>query len=259
MVDRLSELLPTQEFRGYCEPFLGGGAMFRHLAAKGQLSDCESILGDAGPGVARTWLDIKQIPDSIERELEMYASEYNAATESARKELFLRERKAWNAGKVTGARHIFLRNTAFNGLWRVNKSGDMNTPWGKYKTFKPPAVKALHYSLANSSILGSPWSITVRFAEPGWLVYVDPPYIDEFSAYTRSGFSEQEQIDLLTWCAAAQERGIHVVYSNRYQKHTLDLISKHWPAAKVNRAVRIQTVSAKTGGRGLVEELVATT
>lgn len=259
MVGRLLEALPTQAFDGYCEPFLGGGAMFRHLAGLGRLNDLESILGDFSAATTLAWRDVKQLPDAVTVALQAYKHEYDSGTDGSRESMYLRERKLWNTGKISGSRHIFLRNTSFNGLWRVNRKDEMNAPWGKYAKFNAPDIRPLHNALINASVVSSPWSITLNFAKPGWLVYLDPPYIDEFTGYTSSGFNEDDQILLLRWCAEAQERGIHVVYSNRYGSKTLELLAEYWKDAVIHRAVRSQTVAAKNLGRGDVEELIATT
>lgn len=259
MVSRLVELLPTRDYEGYCEPFLGGGALFRQLSSLGMLEDCESILGDFSAATARAWLDIKQLPDAVASQLQAYTEEYNIGSTEQRKNMYLRERELWNRSPHSGSRHIFLRNTSFNGLWRVNRQGNMNAPWGKYKSFNAPDIRPLHNSLIRASVLASPWSITVDFVKPGWLVYLDPPYLDEFTGYTEAGFTEDDQIQLLKWCSRAQERGIHVVYSNRYSSAMLSLLAEHWSDAVIHRAVRSQTVAAQANGRGLIEELVATT
>lgn len=256
LVDRLASVIPTDAVRGYCEPFLGGGALFRHLAATGRLDNCDSMLSDAGPGVYRTWLDIKQNPSFTSKSLAEFEFEYNRGDETTRKEMYLRERKRWNAGGVTGARHIFLRNTAFNGLWRVNKSGGMNVPWGKYKSFNAPDILPLHAKLIRATVANCPWAVAVQQVKPGWLVYLDPPYVSEFDGYTASGFDLSDQVQLLQWCQTAAKTGVHVVYSNRYQTEVQLLMRDHWPNATIHRAVRNQTVAALNHGRGVVEELI---
>lgn len=258
MVGRLREFLPA-EYVGYAEPFVGGGALFRSLESTGDLDHKHVILSDLSEGTIRTWLDIQRALEFTEEQLLKYEYEYNGAPlDSTRKAMYLSERAVWNSGGVTGARHIFLRRLAFNGLWRENKSGGFNVPWSRRKRFTAPAIRELSAALDGVSIDLCPFEETFRKVGPGWVVYVDPPYFDEFSAYTRTGFSTDDHTRLLQHCADAKARGVHVIYSNRWTNDAVDFVRTHWPSAEVVRAVRQQTIAAKSTARGAVEEMIAT-
>jgi DNA adenine methylase len=257
LVEALREHAPAN-WTGYAEPFLGGGALFRSLASTGDLDGRPVWLSDASAGTHCAWKQIQVAPDFVEEQLMRYEDVYAKADEEARLALFLKERAVWNSGGHTAARHIFLRNTGFNGLWRVNKLGRYNVPWGKYKSFRAPDIQALSKALQGNVVIShTPYARVLEKVEPGWWVYLDPPYLHEFDQYTQHRFPLAAQVDLLKACQSASARGVHVLYSNRWSSDTLALLEEHWPSATADRLVRPQTVAASSSSRGAVEELVA--
>lgn len=257
LVQALLKLAPTS-FDGYCEPFVGGGALYRALATSSALTERPVRLSDLNAGVTTTWRDIQRNYDVMEQKLHDYECAYNGKPDEERQRLYLQERSRWNSGGVTGARHIFLRNTAFNGLWRENRSGGFNVPWGRYKKFCSPDLLQLHRRLQESvDIRAVSYQEACDELPSGWWVYVDPPYLGEFSNYTRRGFTLEDHVDLMTRCHILKERGVHVLYSNRWSPQVINLLQKYWPSASFLRLVVQQTMAAKVAARGAVEELVA--
>lgn len=255
LVDALVERLPPQPWAGYAEPFLGGGALFRRLAVSGLPSAV--WLNDASAGTMRAWQDIQRMPEHTEQLLLKYEMEYNRATPEARERLYYGEREVWNSGGVTGARHIFLRKLGFNGLWRVNRQGKLNVPWGKYASFNAPTLKPLSEALRGVRLTTFPATYLLQEVGPDWVVYLDPPYHGEFAAYTADGFGADQQVALLQAAQAAAARGVRVYYSNRWCPEVRDLLEQHWPEATSDRLVRNQTVACSSTARGAVEELIA--
>lgn len=257
LVEALRERAP-KEWVGYAEPFVGGGALFRALSATGALDKRPVWLADGCPGVYCCWRQIQIAPDFVESQLLAYEDAYAKATEEQRQSLFVKERSVWNSGGHTAARHIFLRNTGFNGLWRVNSKGRLNVPWGKYKTFRAPDVQALSRALQGNVVVSHSSALRVmEKVSAGWWVYVDPPYVGEFDQYTQHRFPLEVQIDLLQACQSAAARGVHVLYSNRWSREVLNLLQVHWPSAASERLVRPQSMAARSSSRGAVEELLA--
>src|SRR3990172_1271824 len=118
--------------RRYFEPFVGGGALFFELRDRKALSDAHEIhLSDVDPNLIEAWRDIQEGDlKGIEKQLRLHARRYRADP----KRYYLQVRQDWNAGDQGTARFLFLRATAFNGLWRYSKRGMMNTPPGSYRT-----------------------------------------------------------------------------------------------------------------------------
>jgi DNA adenine methylase len=256
MVPTLLRFVPDS-FAVYAEPFLGGGALFRKLATMNRLDGVSVRLSDASKGTMRAWHDAQVMPEHLHAQLAKYEFEYNGSSPEARSAMFYRERTDWNAGGITGARHIFLRKTAFNGLWRENRRGGFNAPWGRYVKFCPPEIPPLCQALQGDvELRAEDFRTALARAEEGWVVYCDPPYIGEFNAYTAQGFGMDQQVELLQACAAAVERGARVLYSQRFTLDIVGMVEEHWPSGIVYRDIIPSTVAAKSNARGAVEEMV---
>ena len=92
----------------------------------------------------------------------------------------------------------YLNRTCYNGLCRFNRAGEFNVPFGRYRR--------IHYTRDFTAYKKAfrKWKFTMGdFAdvplEQGDFVYADPPYDVEFTAYSREGFSWDDQVRLAQW------------------------------------------------------------
>ena len=127
--------------------------------------------------------------------------------------------RAWDRDKETyqtrtnverAARIIYLNKTCYNGLFRVNSSGEFNSPWGRYKNpniTNEATIHALNTYLnkANITIKCGDYREALKGIRKGAFVYFDPPYMPisssaSFTGYTAGGFGEEEQIALKEQC-----------------------------------------------------------
>lgn len=259
MVDDLLVHVRKAPFDVYAEPFLGGGALFRALQPLGLLDGRRVVLSDWSPDTLVAWCGIRDDIETTTKSLDEMSGRYAEYEPAERGAMFYAQRSAWNSGHRTAARHIFLRQTCFNGLWRVNKTGGFNVPWGKYVKFRvPEELPRLSAALQSVELHVSRANDMLAKAGPGWLVYCDPPYVEEFAQYTADGFSHDDQVELVRACAKAAGRGARVVYSNRWCDAVRSMVDEHWTSAVCHRHVIPQTVAATSAARGVVEELVAT-
>lgn len=125
---------------------------------------------------------------------------------------------------------IYLNRTSFNGLYRENKSGLFNVPWGKktdplsnLESIIIPASVYLRAKQANGhpavSISATDYSVTLEQVTKGDWVYLDPPYDSlngsaSFSDYTSSGFDREDQVLLRDRVRVARDKGAGVMLSN---------------------------------------------
>lgn len=148
---------------------------------------------------------------------------------------------------------LVLNKTCYNGLWRVNKDGRFNVPWGHYKKVSLPE------SLEPWSKVMKHWTIgDLDFSEVGLLphdfVYVDPPYDGTFAAFTPGGFGWEEQVRLALW--VSQQHDVTVVVSNAaspriislYRGLKFEIHSIKGRSARLNRDGK---------GRGPTKEILA--
>ena len=121
LLGHLKEFVPAN-YNRYCEVFLGGGALFFHLAPS------EAILSDANAELIHCFRTVQKNPEELIEALQSYENEESE---------FYRVR-AQNPNTLSpvnrAARFIYLNKTCFNGLYRVNRSGKFNTPYSKGRT-----------------------------------------------------------------------------------------------------------------------------
>ncbi len=250
----LPHLAPT--FRDYYEPFLGGGALFFHLSPE------RAVLGDMNRRLIRTYRAVRDDIDVVLRDLRALMPGDRIPTEAEYRAV----RDASPDGGTdndVAAWFIFCNRLGFNGLYRVNKSGKFNVPYGKPK--RPPQVdednlRACSKALARAELNVFDFGETMSGAGEGSLVYCDPPYdpIDSnkygFIAYTADGFGPAEQARLRDAARAAATRGAHVVISNAMTSRVRELYAVGFDLRTIQAPRRI---NCDPSGRGMVDEAVA--
>ena len=197
-------------FKRYHEPFLGGGAVFFALAPK------SAILSDVNGDLVETYTAIRDDVEGVIAKLRAHTvSEEHYYRVRAQKSAALTPAAA-------AARTIYLNRTCFNGLYRVNRDGQFNVPFGKYDN---PTICNEENLLAVSAALQdvqlrneSVFDIGARVRR-GDLVYFDPPYdplspTSSFTSYAKTAFGRDEQKRLAELFTRLACRGVHVVLSN---------------------------------------------
>jgi DNA adenine methylase len=136
LLDEIDARLPKKEIETgqidtYIEPFVGGGAVFFHVAQKyPQLG--RFLLFDINEDLVNCYNAIKNEHKMLIGELRRLERRYLRADKTGRKELFYRIRDEFNRDR-SSAKLIFLNKTCYNGLYRVNRSNEFNVPFGGYK------------------------------------------------------------------------------------------------------------------------------
>lgn len=209
----LNDILPKipSSYGKYIEPFLGGGALFFALQPE------KSIIADSNPELINVY---RQVADNVEDVIN-YLQQYENT-----KDIFYAVRgQDWLSLKASeaAARTIFLNKTCFNGLFRVNKKGQFNVPYGKYKNPKICDMEMLHAAssiLRKAEILCDDYMLVLEhYAQPDDFVFLDPPYLpisaySDFKRYTKEQFYEEDHVELAKQIMSLHEMGCHVVLTN---------------------------------------------
>lgn len=252
----LDQLLPffPESFDTYYEPFIGGGAVFFTLAAQGRFKN--AVLNDWNPELVNVYQAIKEFPEALIGALE--GLRYD-------KEVFL-EVRAMDPNTMSridrAARTIYLNKTCFNGLYRMNKKGQFNVPFGKFA--KPPKIldaeniRACCEVLKNVTLKSGDFSYAIKTAKEGDLVYLDPPYVpltvtSNFCSYTSDGFSIDDQVRLKECCIDLADRGVKVIASNSSAPLVRELYE---PRFDIHEVSARRNINSKANGRGAITELV---
>ena len=209
----LEHLLPKipKEYNKYIEPFFGGGALFFALKPN------NSIIADSNPELINLYRVIAKDVNSLISELKNLKNEKDFFYDMRKKEFSeLSEIEA-------AARTIFLNKTAFNGLYRVNKKGQFNVPFGYYKNPKildEDQLFAASKLLKKTKILlGDFKDVLCENAKKGDFIFLDPPYLpvskfSDFKRYTKEQFHEKDQISLANLVNKLSKKGCHILLTN---------------------------------------------
>ena len=210
---------PT-EYGTYIEPFIGGGAFFFHLCPK------KAIIADSNIELINLYKVIAHKPKQLIRVLQHFKNEKDFYYKT--RELDFEQLEPIDAA----ARTIFLNKTCFNGLYRVNKQGKFNTPYGAYKRTKfidEANLLAAASLLKRTTILqGDFQEIVEEFAKPNDFIFLDPPYLpvseySDFNRYTKDTFSFDDQKRVANLATKKAKEGVHVLLTNSTNPMVFDL------------------------------------
>jgi DNA adenine methylase len=225
LLSQMSGFLP-HHFDLYFEPFVGGGAVFFHLRPR------RAVISDANFELINAYRIIRDDLDSIIAELD----ELQEKRISRRLYELHRKKNPDKLSKVErAARFIFLNKTCYNGLYRVNRKGDFNVPFGKYsrmpKLYEGANLTEIRKILGSTEIEYAGYETALGRASEGDFVYLDPPYSPDpksqgFTSYTKESFSEVDQSRLATRFKDSDRRGCLLMLSNSDTRHVRDLYSE---------------------------------
>ena len=280
----LEENLPQQirenkEIDTYIEPFVGAGAFFIYLASNYKFN--KIIINDVNHKLINVYKVIKESYDELIKDLLCMREEYLSYSEEEKKEMYLRIRDEFNDWENTNkikqaANFIFINKTCFNGLYRENKKGGYNVPWGKHQNpsiFDEEQLKNISklLNLKNEAgedkvtILCGNYKGVDKYITQNTLVYMDPPYrpITEsgFTAYNKGGFNDDSQIELANFFKQISDRGAYSMLSNSDPKNfdeNDEFFDDLYSDFNINRVYASRMINSKGSGRGKVSEILVT-
>lgn len=218
MINELLKYAPGK-FNKYIEPFIGGGAFYFHLNPE------LSIISDSNEELIVTYNAVKDNIDEVISILESYSTD----------EISYYKIRALDTMKLSlierAARLIYLNKTCFNGLYRVNKKGEFNVPYGKREgsIINVDSIVSASKFLKNTTILHSDYlPIIDNYARKGDFVFLDPPYYPvsknaDFKRYTKESFYEEDQLKLKEEFDRLVRKGCYVLLTNSDHPKILDL------------------------------------
>jgi len=243
-----------KSFAGYHEPHVGSGALFFELASRGVLS--QVYLSDSNPSLIDTYVAVRdQVEDVIailKKHQKKHDQDYYYLVRA------LDPSRLTLAGRA--ARVIYLNRTCYNGLYRENKSGQFNVPFGRYEN---PTIcdganlRNVSRALSEVDIARRGYVSVIDWAKPGDFVYFDPPYhplsaTSSFTAYDRNGFTADDQRGLRDVFAELARRGVSVMLSNS----DTPLIRELYAGFNIDRVYASRSINSKGNRRGKIAELI---
>lgn len=179
------------DFNRYIEPFLGGGSVFFYINPQ------QAILSDINAELVNAYICLRDEFESVYKKLHIHqihnSEEYY---------YIIRDRQT-RTNATSAARTIYLNKACFNGVYRVNRDGKFNVPYGKVKNliFDRNALQESSIALRGTEILCQDFEATIDQAEQNDFIFCDPPYAvlnedNRFVSYTANLFSWNDQVRL---------------------------------------------------------------
>jgi len=254
LIDTLTPLLP-KKIGTYCEPFVGGGALFFNMQPK------SAYINDINEELVRVYEVIKNDVESLILALEEFRNEadyfYNIRDWDRNKEKYSLLPDIEKAARV-----LYLNKTCYNGLFRVNNSGEFNSPIGNYRNpniVNAPTLRAVssYFNSAEINITAYDYAEVLGGLPKSTFVYLDPPYdpvsdTSSFTGYSKGGFSRNEQIRLRECCDELHKRGIKFMLSNS----ATDFIKEQYANYNIIIVQAKRAINSDGAKRGEVDEVV---
>lgn len=284
LLDAFQKFYPKELTEGkietFCEPFVGGGAVFFDIVQKYPLKS--ALLCDNNEDLILTYLVIQKEVQNLIEKLDRFQNQYLKLNEEKRTEYYYKVRQQFNTQKRSldynkfskkwierAAQIIFLNRTCFNGLFRFNSKGEFNVPQGRYKN---PKILDAENLLKVSELLSVAEIQKADFREikgkvnENTFVYYDPPYrplnrTSSFTAYSKDAFGDREQIALGELFSELNQKGVKQMLSNSDPKnhnpkdHFFDDLYNNFQISRVPARRAINSAGDK---RHAINEIVVT-
>jgi DNA adenine methylase len=250
LAESICALLP-QQIETYYEPFVGGAAVFFTLA-KQEGRFRKAVLSDSNPELIKLYQALKTNVNGVIKAL-------RSLRYSEEQYYKLRDQQP-RTPATSAARTIYLNKTGYNGLYRVNRSGQFNVPFGRHTN---PTICDQHNlrrvseCLRNVELVVDDFETVCKRAKTGDAVYFDPPYMPMsetayFTSYDKQPFGIEEHQRLARLFAQLAERDVLAVLSNSDTPETEGLYRK-WA---IQRLQVPRAINSRATARGPVSELL---
>jgi DNA adenine methylase len=209
-----------QECHRYYEPFLG-------VAAIMLFNEYPNAFGfDTNEELINLYLVVKNDVEALIAMLEADFLPNHSKEFYYQTRCLDRQKEAYNklSSIQRAARFVYLNKTCYNGLWRVNRKGENNVPFGRYAhpaILQSEVLRSAHdyFVKGNVNFEVADYSRVLDLAKEGDIVYFDPPYDLEpgqnsFVSYTLNGFTREDQKKLKSVCDTLVNKGVTVGVSN---------------------------------------------
>jgi len=244
----------------YVEPFIGGGSVLFATQPK------KAIINDDNKELINVYKVIKSAPEDLIALLNIHSQQNSSEYFYDLRSLDRTADKYEQMNEIEkAARIIFLNKTCYNGLYRVNSSGQFNTPYGKYKNpniVDATTIRAIshYFNTATIKILEGDYKKALKGIRKGAFVYLDPPYMpisesSSFTGYTAFGFDINQQEQLRDECIKLHNKGIKFLQSNSDCEEIKELYSDR-SIFKIKHVQARRNINSKATKRGAISEVL---
>lgn len=284
LLEQFTKYFPAElkdgSLKNYYEPFLGSGAVFFFIAQNYPIKN--AYLSDVNEDLVLTFSVVQKNVFELIDELFSLKSEYIKKDEKEREKYFYEIRELFNEEKRTinfekynsdwiprASKLIFLNKTCFNGLFRLNRKGEFNVPFGRYKN--PAIVDEDNFISANKVLQIAEIFVTdfenikIKLTND-FFIYFDPPYrpisvTSSFTSYSKFDFTEDDQKRLAVFFKELGINGNKLMLSNSDPKNENpedNFFEKLYNKFNISRVQASRMINCKAEKRGKLTELLIT-
>ena len=282
LLRQMSHFFPAEleygKIKTYIEPFVGGGAVFLYLAKTYNIE--KFFISDINPELIIAYKTIQRDVEELILHLRQIENKYLSLRDVERKKYFYHVRRQFNAFRSQidlqkpnskwierTAQIIFLNRTCFNGLFRVNLTGDFNVPIGRYsrpKICNADNLRSVAQILQKTNIYQGDFSACENFIDRQTFVYLDPPYkpiskTSNFTAYSQHKFDDCEQIRLRNFFKLLDTKNVKLLLSNSditNQDNQENFFENAYSDYRIERVKANRNINSNTAKRKSINEIL---
>jgi DNA adenine methylase len=258
LLSEITGLFPMS-YESYHEPFIGGGAIFFHLAPDA------GTINDLNRRLTTLYQVVREQPDALIKENKSHEHE-EAYFYRARSEFngFLSKSPLTRQERVREASLLlYLNRTCFNGLYRENSDGEFNVSFGRYTNpdwVQEQRIRKASRTLQGTKVFSTDFEYVLQEATDDDLVYFDPPYepvskTADFNSYHADGFDRDDQRRLRDAAVELSEQNVSVLISN---SPPVAELYERYEAFSVTYVDAARAINSDASNRGDVAEVLIT-
>ena len=251
LIPHMPTIVGELHIEHYHEPFLGGGAIFFSMECAKR-----SYLSDANSQLINTYIQVRDNPEEL---IEFFAQLPNTEDDYYR----IRAEITGDDTVENAARFLYLNQTSYNGLYRVNREGRYNVPYG-FRTnwiYDPERIRTASLRLQNTRISTGDFEVNKYRIKENDLVFLDPPYTvshnnNGFIAYNQKLFSLADQQRLKRFIEYIKAKGAFYILTNAAHETIREIF-----LTQGDRIVELQRnslIGGKNATRAAISEYIFT-
>lgn len=249
-IKSIDQILGELNYKNYYEPFLGGASVFFAIEPPNQ-----SYLSDSNEDLINTYVAVRDSPHEV---ISIFLTYENTM------ESYYEIRKRTPSDLVErAARFIFLNQTSYNGLYRVNKKGLYNVPYGYRKNWAYDCDRILKASekLQNVKLQCNDFELNKYLIRKRDLIFLDPPYTvthnnNGFIEYNKDLFSLEDQYRLSKYIDYIKKNGAYYILTNAAHPVIKEIFYRS--GDRLLELDRQSLIGGKKAKRGKVSEYIFT-
>lgn len=248
LLKHIDEFMPVNGFNQYHEPFIGGGSIFFHVSPQ------ISFISDLNHELIEAYSGIKDDVELVIKHLKTF--------KNTKEDYYRIRTQKFRSSAKRAARFIYLNQTSFNGIYRVNLKGEYNVPYGNRNNYKIDYenLRNVQTSLQNTQIVCSDYYESLNNVKKGDLVFLDPPYTvthndNGFIKYNKKLFCLEQQYSLAEMIQEIKQLGAYYILTNAAHPQVREIFDTGDRIIELERA---SLVGGKNAKRGKYAELIIT-